>query len=406
MSYIRQLKCGRAGVRGGAHGGALGVAATGGAIALLGGLCASPVASAQTLGVGVGSVTFFPSATVAVTYDDNVRSEADGESDVVTSLSAGIGARFDSGTALGRFVQIDYTVDGNLLSTDEDDDTLSQALRLRSDVSSEGRHRLGVSAGLRREESITERDQPNDRFNISDFGATYGLGVRGAPLNAEFGYGFERKRSVDSDFNLDKEFDQHNYDAALLYRIGPRTQAIGKLEYRTAAYESATRLDNERYTYSAGLRWDATSRISGEVRGGLQQQRFDTPGVVGRDTVAWRGAVNWAVREYSVFSLNTARTLEDGDEGSTSTRNTEVGLDWRYSFVWPATVTLGVSESRSAYLGIDRGDTTQSARAALEYSVGRFTTLGLSYTYTDKASTLASETFDRNRVRLFLTVAP
>jgi polysaccharide biosynthesis protein VpsM len=406
MSRIQQVKCGRYGARGNARSRALGVAATGGAIALLGSLGASPLASAQTIGVGVGSVTFFPSATVAVTYDDNVRGEADAESDVVTSLSAGIGARFDSGTALGRFVEIDYTLDGNLLSTDEDDDTLSQTLRLRSNVSSEGRHRFGFSAGLRREEAITERDQPNDRFNISEFGSTYGLGVSGAPFNAEFGYGFERKRSVDSDFNLDKELDQHNVAAALLYRIGPRTQAIGKLEYRASDYDSATRLDNARYGYSAGLRWDATARISGEVLGGLQQQRFDAPDVDDRDSVAWQGAVNWAVREYSVLSFSTARSLEDGDEGSTSTRNTRVGVDWRYRFTWPGTLSLGVSENRISYVGIGRSDTTQSARVGFEYAVGRLATLGLNYTYTDQDSTLAGEIFDRNQVRLFLTVAP
>lgn len=364
------------------------------------------VAAAQSVGVGLGTITLFPSATVAVTYDDNVRSEADGESDVVTSLSAGIGARFDSGTALGRFVEIDYTLDGSLLSTDEDDDTLSQRLQLRSNLTSEGRHRIGVTGGFRRDETITERDQPNDRFNVAEFGLTYGLGVIGAPFNSEFGYGFERKRSADSDRNQDNEVDQNNYSAAVLYRIGPRTQAIAQLDFRTAEYVSATQLDNDRIGYTAGVRWDATSRISGELRAGYQEQRFDSPGIATRDTAAWRGAINWALRDYSVLSFNTSRSLEDGDEGSISTRNTSVGVDWRYTFPWGGSTVLGISENRVVYDGIGRSDTTNSLRAGFDYQVQRITSLGLSYTYTDKDSTLDSETFDRNQVRLSVTVAP
>ena len=361
---------------------------------------AGPAAALDPASLGQGSLKFTPTLDVSTGYDDNFRTDTSGDSSWITTVQP----NFELSTVQGanRYAA-SYSIAQEWVHDDSNEDVTNQFLDLTADLVFDARNRLELGAFWDKTEEITSADELNDEFTTTGVHALYGFGVAGAPINADFRYGFDRRRS-DNAANAEDERDHHNYAATLYYRVSPRTQALAEIRYRDADFRSVSSKDYDSIAYLIGARWEATAMTSGSVRVGYQEQSFDDSGKPDETSTVWGADVTWAPLTYSRVNLFATRSLEDGDEGATSVRTTIFGANWNHDWSGQLTSTIGVSDTRDKYDN-GRDDTIQNFNAGVSYELRRWLDVGFRYDYNDSDSTLDSETWDRNRYMLLLNMS-
>jgi polysaccharide biosynthesis protein VpsM len=367
---------------------------------------AGPALALEPASLGQGSLKFTPTLDVSTGYDDNFRTDTSGDSSWITTVQPNLELSTVQGA--NRYAAT-YSIAQEWVHDFSEEDNTNQALDLSADLVFNARNRLELGAFWQQTEEITAAGLLNDEFTNTGVNALYGFGVAGAPINADFGYRFDQRRS-DNAANADDERDQDNYTATLYYRLSPRTQALAEVRYRTSDFRSASERDNDSLAYLVGARWAATAMTTGSVRVGYQEQSFDEPGRPDETSTVWGADVTWAPLTYSRVSLFATRSLEDaeagasGDAAASSMRTTVLGVDWNHDWSGRLTSTIGLSDTRDKY-DTGRDDTTQNFNAGVSYELRRWLDVGFRYDYEDRDSTLDTETWDRNRYMLLLNMS-
>ena len=370
---------------------------------LASGLAAAMTAPAHALDpaqFGQGALKFTPTLDVTTGYDDNFRADPADDSSWITTIRPNLSLSAEQGA--NRYAA-SYWIARTLVHQDSDENTTNQALDLNADLEFDARNRLAFRAFWNRTEEVTSVGDPSDEYSNVGIDTTYGFGVSGAPINADFGYRFDRKRS-ENEANLENERDANEVRATLYLATGPRAQALAEIRYREADFRFAPGKDNTRISYLVGARWEATALTTGSARLGYQEQDFDLAGKPDQTASIWEVGVTWSPRTYSRFSLNTSRSLEDGDEGALAIRKSVYGIRWDHEWNRGWTSSAGFSESRDKY-DTGREDTIRRFDAGVTYGLRRWMDVGFRYDYEDSDSTLDSETWDRNRYMVLLNLS-
>jgi predicted porin len=359
-----------------------------------------PAAALDPASLGEGALKFTPTVDLSTGYDDNFRGDRSGDSSWITVVQP----NFELSTVQGpNRYSATYSIARELVHDDSSEDNTNQFLDAAAELEFNVRNRLDLGASWSSTEEITSVGEPFDEYKDTGLSALYGFGAPGALLNVDLGYAFDRRRSG-NDVNLDNERDADTYTGTLYYRIGPLTQALAEVRYRDSDFRSASEKDNTSTSYLVGARWQATAFTSGSVRIGRQEQDFDLAGKPDKTSTVWNVGVVWTPLTYSRVAFNTGRSLEDGDEGATSIKSSVYGVNWEHDWSSRLTSSIGANYTRDEY-DTGRDDKITRFNAGVSYELRRWMDVGFRYGYTDNDSTLPSETWDRNRYLLLLSLS-
>lgn len=362
-----------------------------------------PALAFEPADIRLGDMTLTPSLRLSEAYDDNFRATRDGESSWITTIEPTfvLGAQDRLNT-----YELSYSFNTQLFHSSHRDDHTDHHLSADAHMEFDSRNRLDLSAGYDKVEETADTTEPteNDKYHNADIGAIYGFGAESARMQLELGARHEHRRYDNSgDLNADRDHDTDTLTGTAYIRLAPKTRALFEAEASDFRYRTNHSLDSISLAYLAGVTWDATARTSGSLKVGRERKNFDaTTDIRGRrlndpSENVWELGVTWKPLTYSRVELSTSQQIEEGSDRENFIRTRRTALDWNHHWKTYVSTELSLWHTDERYdNAIERHDKTDGAGVALNYDLRRWLSVGLGYQYTDRSSTLAEKTYDRN----------
>lgn len=381
--------------------------------ALVAAMAMSGVSAAYAIeaaSMNLGGMKFTPTLQLTETYDDNFRaSGVNEESTWITTINPSFELAAQDRL---NIYKLTYAFNSDFYHSSSDDNNTDHHLDADAHMEFSSRSRLDLNAGYDRIESVadTETDGVNDKYHTYNIGGVFGYGAESATMQFELGANQQWLRyDNDNGVNDDLDRDTTSLTGTAFYRVAPKTRALLELRYSDYDYKLSTSdLDSDAVSYLVGVTWDATAKTSGTAKIGYTDKQFDSAGREDVSGNVWEIGVNWQPRSYSMISLNTRRSLEEGSQGAEdSIDTTRYGINWNHA--WSNRVSTDVSysftEEDYEYTTADaRSDETDEFGLGLNYNLRRWVDVGVGYKYQDVDSTVASENYDRSLYQLKLTM--
>ncbi|MBL8552337.1 MAG: outer membrane beta-barrel protein [Hyphomonadaceae bacterium] len=201
-------------------------------------------------------------------------------------------------------------------------------------------------------------------------------------------YDFEDER----DFNgvlIEQDDRDHTMLGAAVragYSISPATSFFVEGRYHKFDYDLIppavfVNRDSDGYEALAGVAFEVSNLITGEVSAGYLTQSYDQPGVENSDGVAAHARVRWQPDALVGVTFEADREIQAGGAvASISNTVTQLDFGLDYAFRRNVEVGLGVKYRIDDYTGIDREDDRWGYDASVAYyfnrGFGLFTTVG------------------------------
>jgi len=343
--------------------------------------------------------------------------------------------RFDGlGLRAGQFwvlpdVETGYFYDSNVFgeSAGENADSgiyVSPSVWLRSDF---GRHYVNLRAGLDHYEyfdfssqSRTDFDGELDGlFEVNSDTVIKGS-LKGGKFNQEPGdleypiigmptspgdyYRFDSWASIKHAFNrlsvsVGAAFDFFDYDdvdgidqdfrdgnitttgGRVSYLASPGYRIFGDFRYNWRDYDGVRIVDSEGWRALAGVEFEVTRLISGELGVGYNEQTYDIAGSPTTSAFSYHGALTWNPTPLMTVKFNADRTIEDSTFNQAGRVQDSAKLVVDYEVMRELIFSPSVGFAYNDYENSSLDDFRIEAGAELEYRVNRFISVGSRYKY-------------------------
>lgn len=357
--------------------------------------------------IDLAGFDFTPTLLVSQAYDDNFRGLNENEqSSWVTGISPTFMLTAETGASAYR---LKYTADSEIYHSYSDATNTDHHLVLDSIMEFTSRHRLDWALAYHRvEETADTADQDeNDKYSSSIARAVYGFGAQSAMNQLEFGAHYEARRYHNSgNLNAQEERDSTILHSTWFHRLGARTRSLVEVRYGMHDYvQSSANRDNNDTSLLAGATWDATAKVSGSARLGMQRKDFDSDLRDDYTSPMWEVGLDYKPRTYSIISLNTRQAFDEGDDDAATIRDQTTRLGWEHEWSTRIRTDLDVRYSDREYKASERDDELWSYGVGLTYSPDRWIDVTLGYRFTDNDSTLAIKSYERNIYQLSLNMS-
>lgn len=192
------------------------------------------------------------------------------------------------------------------------------------------------------------------------------------------------------------------------YRVAPKTRiyleaVISDIDYTPP--EGFTEIDNEYKRYRAGLSWDFTNKLTGDINIGYQDREYKVEGLQDISGLAYDGNVSWAINTYTSLTAVATRESVDSsleDTGGFLRTNYYLNLNHGLTELVSLQAEVGYGEDEFVF-NQNRQDKRLAYQFAIEYELLRFLTISASYMHEERDSTLATADFDANVFSLIAT---
>ncbi|WP_439134699.1 outer membrane beta-barrel protein [Pseudomaricurvus sp.] len=374
--------------------------------------------------IKAGNFYIVPILSFEERYDDNIFSQSSDETDSwISVVSPGV-------KLLSELSSVDLLLDyrhdagfyANSSSDDYNDNYLKGAVTWELNQS----HQFDLMAlyrdahedrgtGYSQGDAIALIDEP-DTYEDMTFEGKYTFGSdssRGRLVLDVSDY--SRQYTNHEDLTRVRDRDELRAGAAFYWRMAGKTNLVAEVQGADINYihdpeevlGQFDTLDSSTLRYLLGVNWEATGKTEGTVKLGLAEKDFDDDDREDFSGFSWEANVSWKPRTYSVFSLTTSSKPRETN-GSGSYIDSELySLDWTHSWTSRFSTQLFYSQTDSRYEDspIKRDDQEDSYGLRLDYNLRRWLDLGLSFKTTDKESTLAQYSYDRNQVSFFIDLS-
>lgn len=349
------------------------------------------------------SLTFTPTLKVGERFDDNFRAAEEGEE---SSWITGITPTFEL-SAEGRksAYRLTYSASTDIFHSSHKDDNTDHHLNADAVLRFDARNQLKLNAGYQQVEDTAADDRDltdgqaveNYKYTISTVGGLYTYGAESARAQVDLGADYTELRYQNSDrINAENEYDTTALHSTFYYRVAPKTRALLEARHSNYDYVTNDRLNSNDIALLGGLTWEATAKTSGSVKIGAEKKRFDDSDLDEESGSMWEVGVKWKPRTYSIFSLETTRELNEGDDGSSSIQSQAATLGWEHEWFQRLSSKVSYSYADEEYQDIDRDDKIKSFNVALTYEMRRWLDVGVGYIYAENDSTAIGESYERN----------
>lgn len=372
------------------------------------------------LGKRIGGFTLFPTLRTGVLYDDNVFGDpANAEETAILSAAADL--RLVSNWSV-HALEVRGTVTNNEFLDYSSEHRTNFALRAagRLDV----RRSLAVGGGAEYQSLTEERTDPNSpraavkpvRSDASGFDMYVNRESGRLMLRADLDWRTLDYRDVydAAGVIIDQDYrDRDLFSASVrsAFAITPATAVFLEGAYDHNSYKqpltpALTSRNSETYSALAGVSFDITELVRGEVALGYRDRSYDDPGLASSGALAARAEIEWFPTPLLTVNFSASRTEESSDALlSPGFEATSAGVSADYELLRNLIFGAGVVFAEQDYEGIDRMDSRWNAFFSATYFLNRNLGLELSYNYLDQESSglaAAASNYDQNRVGLSL----
>ena len=371
----------------------------------------------EALGTPLGAFVVYPSVTVKSQYNSNIFAEETNEQeDIIFTISSEVRVESDwdnhsiqflAGADFSQFVDQpdENVIDYKFLSAGRVDileDTFAT-----------------LSVGIRRDHE--DRGSPDDVFGEepTEFittAAGLGFSHRFSQMWIELSGDVARldfddvpARGGDEEINNDDR-DRFEYDSRLRvgYDFNPEIGVFVQSTVNLANYDDSTddngfAQDNYGYGVAAGLRFDVTELVFGDLFVGYTRNEFDDSRFGSRDNFAVGADLTWEVTALTSVNLLVSRTWEQTTvAGASSALTTNAGIGVSHSLLDTVTLDAGINYRLESFEELERDDDTIEGTAGVTYLVNRFLHTSLDYKFTNRSSDAVGQDFTTHSV--FLTL--
>ena len=353
-------------------------------------------------------------AAASIVHDDNIYRVTDelAQSDTYFRLAPELKAI--GGIGKHRF-QVSYTGDYAKFSDNSDADFTDHDLRGRIDFAHSLRFSTRFGAGYQKEHeepgSINRIQLNMSEYNKFDQHFLF-AGLAYGSLEAIGRLAFDYRRT-DKDYTTNDldflDFVSDQFTGRFTYRVAPNTKVyaeavISELDYTPAAdFE----LDNTYKRYRAGISWDFTGKLTGDINVGYQDRDYDLDTIRDINGLAYEGEITWAVNTYTkLVGAAKRESIDSSLEEAGGFLRTTYALTLSHELTERLKLEADAGYSKDELVfSSAREDKRYAYRVGFEYELLRNILLGLDYTYEERDSTLAIADYKANIFALNVIVS-
>jgi len=371
------------------------------------------VAAIEPAPISFSGITLTPTLSVSEEYDDNVRnSPATNNNASISSWVTRIAPNFvlKAEDRLNIY-QLTYGLTRENVTSSHDDSHTDHHAEVITHLEFDVRNRLDLYANYSEAKARTDstnnvNGETGNESTTYSAGARYSYGTDTSKGQLEFGTQYGRLE-YDNNFDTgsvtrERERDVFDLDVTFLYRMTAKTQALAEVQYHDYDYQSSTSLlDGNSQIYRLGVKWEATAKTTGEFRIGMEEKEFDLSSRASVTNPSWYLAATWAPRTYSVFTLSSNSSIDEGSATENHIESTVTNLTWDHAWSEYVSSDINYSYSNKEYFGDSnngREDDIDSINLGMSYKLKRWLDVGVYYKYTDTESNDAASVYDRNLV--------
>ena len=362
-------------------------------------------------GIRLSGFTLHPSLTATTTVDDNIRARGTGgETDVVMEVRPALALR----SRWPRHgVRARLAAQARRHAANPDQDRWRARLRLAGHLDPTPASRLDASA-----RAVRRREPPGDPDSragatparITELTASLSGDVRVNALRLRTGLTLGRKDVADARAAGGSVIDNDDRDrrsarghARIGWDIAPGLTSYSKVIVARTVFPNdgaAGGLDRDATGMAVigGTDFALTDRTFGTAFSGVRRQRFDAPGLGGKQGVVSGLSLTSTITPLITVKLQGDRTLElTTAGGAAALRATAARVSYDHELLRRLMVRANASHTQADYIGLGRRDHITGARLALTYGLNSRVHLKAHYRHDRRTSTNGA-TFARNRV--------
>jgi hypothetical protein len=344
----------------------------------------------RSMGVRVGSFIFYPELTAAVAHDDNVFAEPVGRSDTIYAIRPELLLVSDWSRH-----KLEFWADGEGLYydefTSENQENYFVGARGTLDILSDLRAHAEASHRLAHEsrgsgDSFDDFDEPVEyettkgSVSIEKEWSRFRSRWTGTVTNEDYHDVFDDGVEVDQD---DRDGITYELISRSGYELSPATVVFLESTYAWRDFKDDS-FDAEGRKYLAGVEFEMTRLVRGEIAGGWMDYRFDDPVREDFDTYTYRAKVYWDPTTLLSFTLLANREIGVSTEFDSSTKITsDVTVTVDYELLRNLILSGKVNWQWVDYEDTEREDDKVVTEGQLEYLVNQYVSIMAKVTHTD-----------------------
>ena len=357
---------------------------------------------------------FFAKADTTIAHDDNIYRVTDDLAQSDTYLSVAPELKLIGGFGKQRF-ELSYSGDYSKFADASDANYTDHDIRAAVNLEHTIRLSTRFEAGYQK-----EHEEPGSinriQLNISEYNKyTQNYFVAGLAYGQESAIGrlALNYRRTDKDYtnnNLDfLDFVSDQFTARFTYRVAPKTRLYVEATFEEFDYEPAINfeLDNKFKRYKAGITWDFTNKLSGDIGLGYQERNYELATIQDIDGFAYNGEVIWSINTYTKLSFDAKReTVDSSLEEAGGFLRTTYGVAFKHDLTELVTLTAQAGYANDELVfSSARRDNRYAYQAGIDYHILRSVTIGATYTYEERDSTDVFADYKANIIGLNVTVS-
>jgi hypothetical protein len=382
-------------------------------LALVWGMAADSNAQ-EALGTPLGGFILYPSLTIGTEYNDNIfKTEDDEEDDVIFRIRPALDLQSDwDNHALGFFASADFNryVD----NTSEDTTGYRFLSNGRLDILRDtfATADVGVIRSFedRGSPDDVNGDEPTEELTIA---GNLGFNHRFARSWLELGGGIAHRDFNDVDAigggeinNDDRDRYEYNSRARAGYDFNPEVGGFVQGTFNYTDYEddvddNGFDRNSQDYSLTAGVKFDITDLLFGELQGGGQWFKPDDDQFSDQTTWVVGSNLTWLVTELTTANFTASRTWQQTTvDGASSALTTTAGTTVTHSLLDTVTLDGFFNYTREDFEDTNRVDNTYSLGPGVTYLMNRFVHFSLNYTHSWRNSDAPGQDYTENSVLL------
>ena len=355
----------------------------------------------------------FASAEAVLAHDDNIYRVTDdlAISDTYIRLTPEVSAV--GGLGKHRF-QLNYSGDYAKFSDQGEADYADHDITARVDLAHTLRLSTRFEAGY-----IKDHEEPGsinriqldiseyNKFDQSYYLAAVAYGSERAIGRLELRYRRTEKEYTTNSLDfLNNTNDQ--FSALFVYRIAPKTKVYIEGISTTFDYKliGSYELDNTYNRYRAGITWDFTNKLSGDINIGYQERDYDLERLRDISGLAYNGEIIWALNTYTILAIEARRESVDSSlEETGGFLRTTYGASLTHELTERTKIVANVGAGRDELVFTSsREDRRLAYKLSIEYELLRNLSIGTFISFEERDSTDPLADFEANIVGLNMTV--
>ncbi|MEM7679009.1 MAG: outer membrane beta-barrel protein, partial [Myxococcota bacterium] len=372
----------------------------------------SPSAGNVPAGIRSGNYTIYPSAGVAVVYDDNIfASDTNRVSDFRSEITPSVRLK----SSLPRHV-FDFSLDGKIVSyfDNTDQDYANYRARADSALHFDAAHTISISAS-----SLLEHEEQSDAlFTVGaaepiprfEHSAAVGITRDVGRLYGTLAAGFTRRDYSDVRDTLGGTLDQDSRDTDTWtaqfsggYRFSPGFEIVSIL--RTSRIENRGNDVSDRdawnYEVLAGLAFETNPLLKWRILGGYGVRDYDDAGLEPLETLLLQADVQWSpTRRLTVYGTLYQQIEEAFDSTSNGVIRQGANIRGEYEIYHNLFLRAGTEYRQDDFNGSGRTDDVYAANIGLQYYLNKNWLFTFDYEHQVRDSTEDLLDMHRNRFRV------